>query len=187
MQLNSNPKKSKLDHAPSNITFLISFEIGITISEDEQDSDSGICLKRNFTPIVIDLDSESENEPINEQEILKGLQEKIEKRYLNDSKIFIHNSDHNHDHLRSNDEDFEFEYICQIPFGNQVDSQKSNFSILQRLPEVPVAQEKLLEDRIYRLLSKYNSKELSIGKTVKEIVCKDSMLSRPLKKRRIKF
>ena len=129
------------------------------------------------------MDSESENEPINEQEILKGLQEKIEKRYLNDSKIFIHNSDHNHDHLRSNDEDFEFEYICQIPFGNQVDSQKSNFSILQRLPEVPVAQEKLLEDRIYGLLSKFKSKELSDD----EMVCKDSMLSRPLKKRQIKF
>ena len=187
MQLNSNPKKFKLDQALWNITFQISFEIGITISEDEQDSDSIICLKRNFTPIVIDLDSESENEPINEQEILKGLQEKIEKRYLINSKTFIHDSDHNHDHLRSNDEEFEFEYICQIPFGNQIVTEKSNCSILQSLPEVPIAQDKLLEDRIHSLLSNYKHKELLKDHNVNELVGKDSMLAIPLKKRRIKL
>ena len=134
--------------------------------------------------MVIDLESEIENEPIYEQEILKGLQEKIDKRYLNDSKVLIHNSDHNHDHLRSNDEPFEFEYICQIPFENQVVSQKSNFSILQNLPEVPAAQDKLLEDRIQNLLSKYKEKE---NENANELVRKDSMLSKPLKKRQIKL
>ena len=137
--------------------------------------------------MVIDLESETENEPINEQEILKGLQEKIDKRYLTDSKVYIHDSDHNHDHLHSNDEPFEFEYICQIPFGNQVVSQKLNFSILQGLPEVPAAQDKILEDRIHKMLSKYKSKQLSKDHNVKELVSKDSMLSRPLKKRQIKL
>ena len=121
--------------------------------------------------MVIDLESETENEPINEQEILKGLQGKIDKRYLNASKVYIHDTNHNHDHLNSNDEEFEFEYICQIPFGNQ----NSNCSILQSLPEVPIAQDKLLEDRIHSLLSKYESKELSKDNNVNEL---DSMLSR---------
>ena len=103
--------------------------------------------------MVNDLESKSENEPINDQEIFKGLQEKIEKRYLNDSKVFIHDSDHNHDHLNSNSEEFEFEYICEIPFGNQVVSQNSSISILQSLPEVPVDQDRLLEDRIHTMLS----------------------------------
>ena len=134
--------------------------------------------------MVIDLESETENEPINEQEILKGLQGKIDKRYLNASKVYIHDTDHNHDHLNSNDEEFEFEYICQIPFGNQVVSQNSNFSFLKSLPEVPIAQDKLLEERIHRLLSKYKHKELSKGT---KLVSNDSMLSRPLKKRRIKL
>ena len=159
--------------------------IGITISEDEDDLDSIVCLERNVTPLVIDLDSKLEKEPINEQDILVGLQEKINKRYLNDSKVYIHDSDHNHDHLNSNDEEFEFEYICQIPFGNQIFTEKSNCSILQSLPEVPIAQDKLLEDRIHKLLSKYKRKELS--KYSNEFVGKDSMLSIPLKKRRIKL
>ena len=97
--------------------------IGITISEDEDDLDSIVCLERNVTPLVIDLDSKLEKEPINEQDILVGLQEKINKRYLNDSKVYPHNTDHNHDHLKSNEEEFEFEYICQIPFRNQNFSQ----------------------------------------------------------------
>ena len=101
--------------------------------------------------MVISL--ESENDQIKEQEILKGLEEEIENRYLNDSKIFIHDSDHNHDHLNSNSEEFEFEYICEIPFGNQVVSQNSSISILQSLPEVPVDQDRLLEDCIHTMLS----------------------------------
>lgn len=60
---------------------------------------------------------------------------------------------HNHDYLHSNDEPIELKYISQIPFGNQVVSQKSNFSILQNLPEVPATQDKLLEDRIHEILS----------------------------------
>ena len=137
-------------------------------------------MGRNVTP-------DSEKEPINEQEILKGLQGKIDKRYLNDSKVYIHDTDHNHDHLHSNAEEFEFEYICQIPFGNQVFSQNSNFSFLQSLPEVPIAQDKLLEDRIQSLLSKYKSKKISEDHNVNEFVGKESMLSIPLKKRRIKL
>ena len=101
--------------------------------------------------MVISL--ESENDQIKEQEILDGLEEEIENRYLNDSKIFIHDCDHNHDHLNSNSEEFEFEYICEIPFGNQVVSQNSSISILQSLPEVPVDQDRLLEDRIHTMLS----------------------------------
>ena len=155
--------------------------IGITISDDEVDSDSIVCLEQDTTEII-DLESETENEQINEQEILKGLQGKIDKRYLNASKVYIHDTNHNHDHLNSNAEEFEFEYICQIPFGNQ--DQNSNYSILQNLPEVPVAQDKLLEDRIHSLLSKYESKESSKDNNVNEL---DSMLSRPLKKRRIKL
>ena len=161
--------------------------IGITISEDEDNLDSIDCLERNVTPLVIDIDSKLEKEPINEQDILVGLQEKIDKRYLNDSKVYIHDSDHNHDHLNSNDEEFEFEYICQIPFGNQIVTEKSNCSILQSLPEVPITQDKLLEDRIQSLLSKYKSKELSKENNVNELVGNDSMLSIPLKKRRIKL
>ena len=53
--------------------------IGITISDDEDDSDSIICLEQKVTLILIDLDSESETN----QEIMTGLQEKIEERYLN--------------------------------------------------------------------------------------------------------
>ena len=137
-------------------------------------------MGRNVTP-------DSEKEPINEQEILKGLQGKIDKRYLNDSKVYIHDTDHNHDHLQSKDEEFEFEYICQIPFGNQIIMEKSNCSILQSLPEVPIAQDKLLEQRIHRLLSKYKHLELSKDNNVNELISNDSMLSRPLKKRRIKL
>ena len=137
--------------------------------------------------MVIDLESETENEPINELEILKGLQGKIDKRYLNASIVYIHNTDHNHDHLNSNDEEFEFEYICQIPFGNQIVTEKSNCSILQSLPEVPISQDKLLEDQIHNLLSKYKSKDLSEDHNINELVGKDSMLSIPLKKRRIKL
>ena len=133
--------------------------------------------------MVIDLESETENEPINEQEILKGLQGKIDKRYLNASKVYIHDTDHNHDHLHSNAEEFEFEYICQIPFGNQVVTEKSNFSVLQSLPDVPISQDKLIEDRIHNLLSTYKSKVLSEDNHVNEMVCKNLMLSRPLKKR----
>ena len=81
--------------------------IGITISDDEVDSESIVCLYQNT--MVIDLESGSENEAITEQEILEGLQGKIDKRYLNDSKVYIHDTDHNHDHLNSNDdEEFEF-------------------------------------------------------------------------------
>ena len=159
--------------------------IGITISDDEVDSESIVCLEQNVTPIVTDLDSGSENELIAEQEILKGLQGKIDKRYLNDSKVYIHDTDHNHDLLNSNDDAFEFEYICEIPFVNQVVTEKSNCSILQSLPEVPIAQDKILEDRIHNLLSKYKSKDTSEDNHVNEMVCKNLMLSRPLKKRRI--
>ena len=158
--------------------------IGITISDDEVDSESIVCLEQNVTPMVIDLDSECENGSIHEQEILKGLQGKIDKRYLNDSKVYIHETDHNHDHLNSNDDEFEFEYICEIPFVNQIVKEKSNFSILQSLPEVPISQDKLLEDRIHNLLSKYKSKDLSDDN---EMVRKNLMLSIPLKKRRIKL
>ena len=81
----------------------------LPISDNEDNSDSIICQGRNVTPMVIDLESKSEYVPINEQEILKGLQGKIDKRYLNDSKVYIHDTDHNHDHLNSNDdEEFEF-------------------------------------------------------------------------------
>ena len=170
----------KRAYESSYIHFII---IGITISDDEVDSESIVCLDQNTTSMVIDLDSESKNESINEQDILKGLQGKIDKRYLNDSKVYIHDTDHNHDHLHSNAEEFEFEYICQIPFGNQ----NSNCSILQSLPEVPIAQDKLLEDRIQSLLSKYKSKKISEDHNVNEFVGKESMLSIPLKKRRIKL
>ena len=70
---------------------------------------------------------------------------------------------------------------------NQIVKEKSNFSILQSLPEVPAAQDKLLEDRIHSLLSKYKSQKLSDDHNVNELVGKDSMLSIPLKKRRIKL
>ena len=163
----------------------IHFVIGIKFSDCEDDSDSIVCFNQKVTSLVIDLESETENEPINEKDVLAGLQEKIDKRYLNASKVYIHDSDHNHDHLNSNEEEFEFEYICQIPFGNQIFTEKSNCSILQSLPEVPIAQDKLLEDRIHKLLSKYKRKELS--KYSNEFVGKDSMLSIPLKKRRIKL
>ena len=165
----------------------IHFVIGITFSDDENDSNSNCCFNQKVTSLVIDLESETENEPINEKDVLAGLQEKIDKRYLNASKVYIHDSDHNHDHLTSNEEEFEFEYICQIPFGNQDVSQNSNFSFLQSLPEVPVTQDKLLEDRIHSLLSKYRNKESSDHRNVNELVCKESMLSIPLKKRRIKL
>ena len=174
----------KRAYESSYIHFII---IGITISDDEVDSESIVCLDQNTTSMVIELDSESKNESINEQDILKGLQGKIDKRYLNDSKVYIHNTDHNHDHLNSNDEEFEFEYICEIPFGNQVVSQNSNFSFLQSLPEIPITQDKLLEDRIQSLLSKYKSKKISEDHNVNEFVGKESMLSIPLKKRRIKL
>ena len=160
---------------------------GITISDDEEESNSIVCLEQKVKPIVIDLESESENEPIGQQEILKGLQEEIDKRYLNNSKVFIHDSDHNHGHFNSDDEEFQFEYICQIPFGNQIVTGKSNCSILQSLPEVPTAQDKLLEDRIHSLLSKYKSKDLSDENNVNEMVGKNLMLSIPLKKRRIQL
>ena len=160
---------------------------GIIISDDEEESNSIVCLEQKVKPIVIDLESESENEPIGQQEILKGLQEEIDKRYLNDSKVFIHDSDHNHGHFSSDDEEFQFEYICQIPFGNQIVKEKLNCSILQSLPEVPTAQDKLLEDRIHSLLSKYKSKDLSDENNVNEMVCKNLMLSIPLKKRRIQL
>ena len=161
--------------------------IGITFSDDENDSNSIVCFNQKVTSLVIDLESETENEPIDEKDILVGLQEKIDKRYLIASKVYIHDSDHNHDHLNSNDEEFEFEYICEIPFGNQVVSQNSNFSFLQSLPEVPVTQDKLLEDRIHSLLSKYKRKELSNKTDVNEMVGDNLMLSRPLKKRRIQL
>ena len=173
-------KRYKRAYESSYIHFII---IGITISDDEVDSESIVCLDQNTTSMVIELDSESKNESINEQDILKGLQGKIDKRYLNDSKVYIHDTDHNHDHLHSNAEEFEFEYICQIPFGNQ----NSNCSILQSLPEVPIAQDKLLEDRIHSLLSKYKCKKISEDHNVNEFVGKESMLSIPLKKRRIKL
>ena len=130
------------------------------------------------------MEFESENEPINEEGILKGLQGKIDKRYLNDSKVYIHDTDHNHDHLNSNEEEFEFEYICEIPFGNQGVLQNSKISILRSLPEVPVSQDKLLEDCIHSLLSRYKQKDFCWGNNINEL---DSMLSRPLKKRRIKL
>ena len=161
--------------------------IGIIISDDENDSNSNCCFNQKVTSLVIDLESETENEPINEKDVLAGLQEKIDKRYLNASKVYIHDSDHNHDHLNSNNEEFEFEYICEIPFGNQVVSQNSNFSFLQSLPEIPITQDKLLEDRIHSLLSKYKCKKISEDHNVNEFVGKESMLSIPLKKRRIKL
>ena len=124
---------------------------------------------------------------MNDQEILKGLQERIEKRYMNSSKVYIHDTDHDHNHLHSKDEPFEFEYICEIPFGNQIVSQNFNFSILQSLPEVPVSQDKLLEDRILNLLANHKLKELSEDNFASQMVNKKYQESMPLKKRRIKI
>ena len=42
--------------------------LGITISDNEDDSDSIVCMERNVTSKIIDLESESENEPMNEEE-----------------------------------------------------------------------------------------------------------------------
>lgn len=170
---------------------IISLIIGIIISdsEDEEDSNSIICLEQNVVHnMFIELDSE--NESIKDQEILKGLQERIEKQYMNSSQIYIHDTDHDHDHLHTKDEPFEFEYICEIPFGNQVAPQHSNHSILQSLPEVPVSQDKLLEDRIHHLLANDKLKQLSEDKIVDQLVhIKDQefMSNRPLKKRPIKL
>ena len=49
--------------------------------------------------------------------------------------------------------------------------------------QVSVAQDKLLEDRIHNLLPRYKSKKLSKETNVNEMVCMNSLLSRPLKKR----
>ena len=61
--------QKSLNKSFSKIHFII---IGITISDDEVDSDSIVCLEQDTTEII-DLESKTENEPINEQEILKGL------------------------------------------------------------------------------------------------------------------
>ena len=105
---------------------------------------------------------------------------------MNSSQTLVHDTEHNHDHLVDKDKPFEFTYLGQIPFGNQ--NIQSN-SFLTSLPEVPVTQDKILNDKVETMLANYKRKELSEANCQTEYSYEkdsDSML-RPLKKRRIKY
>ena len=162
----------------------------ITISEDEDDdTDSVIFIEEKVKPRPNETNSDNENEAPNEQEILKGLQEKIQTKYMNSTKTFVHDTEHNHDHLVDKDKPFEFTYLGQIPFSNQTIQSNSQESILNSLPEVPIAQDKLLNDQVETMLANYKRKELSEQNCQTEYSYEkdsDSML-RPLKKRRLKY
>ena len=152
-----------------NLNFINYFSI--SIGNLDVDSDLDNLLHQNG------LDSKSQNEPSEDQSILAGLQRIINERYLNSSKIFVHDSDHNHDHIKENEDTFEFEYICEIPFPNQVNHQNST---LIHVPEIPEFHDKLLDERIQNMLTAYRCNLYSYEK--------DSYsMSRPLKKRRIKY
>ena len=143
----------------------------IFIGNTDVDSDLDIFLDQNG------LDSKLQNKPSEEEAILAGLQNIINERYLNSSKIFVHDSDHNHDHMKENEDTFEFEYICEIPFPNQVNQQNTT---LIHVPEIPEYHDKLLNERIQNMLTAYRCNLYSYEK--------DSYsMSRPLKKRRIKY
>ena len=106
---------------------------------------------------------------------------------MNSSKTFVHDTDHNHDHLIDKDKPFEFEYLGQIPFGNQAIQSNSQESFLKSLPEFPDAQDRILNDQVETMLANYKRKELSEPNCQTEYSYEkdsDSML-RPLKKRRI--
>ena len=108
---------------------------------------------------------------------------------MNSTTTFVHDTDHNHDHLVDKDKPFEFTYLGQIPFGNQTIQSNSKDSFLKSLPEIPVAQDKILNDKVKTMLAHYKRKELSESNCQIEFSYEkdsDSML-RPLKKRRIKY
>ena len=67
---------------------------------------------------VNEIESDVENKEPNQQEVLKGLQDKIQKRYWDSSKTYVHDTDHNH--LIDKEKPIEFTYICQIPFPPKV-------------------------------------------------------------------
>ena len=137
---------------------------------------------------VNEIESDVENKEPNQQEVLKGLQDKIQKRYWDSSKTYVHDTDHNHDHLIDKEKPIEFTYICQIPFPPKVPQKTSTHTILKNLPEIPKSQEKALENQVKAMVANYRNKELSETNHPTEYSYeKDSeSLSRPLKKRRFK-
>ena len=108
---------------------------------------------------------------------------------MNSSQTLVHDTEHNHDHLVDKDKPIEFTYLGPIPFGNQALQSNSKESFLKSLPEVPVGQDKLLNDQVETMLANYKRKELSEPNCQIEFSYEkdsDSML-RPLEKRRIKY
>ena len=159
------------------------------ISDDEDDSDSIIFLEeRKVTmPKVTGTESDNEIKEPNQQDIFQGLLENIQEQHQNFQKIQVHDTDHNHDHdhLLEKEKPIEIRYICQIPFPKKVPQQTSINAILKSLPEVPISQEETLNNKIHAMVANYRCKELSELNYSYE---KDSdSLSRPLKKRKIKF
>ena len=158
------------------------------MSDDEDDSDSIIFLEeRKVTmPKVTGIECDNESKEPNQQDIIfQGLLDKIKEQHVNFLKIQVHDTDHDHDHLLEKEKPIEIRYICQIPFPKKVPQQTSINAILKSLPEVPISQEETLNNKIHAMVANYRCKELSELNYSYE---KDSdSLSRPLKKRKIKF
>ena len=112
---------------------------------------------------------------------------------MNSSQTYyVHDIDHNDNHiLEKEEEPFEFQYICEIPFPKKVPQQNSTQALLKNLPEVPYSQEKALQDQIQVMVANYQCKELSESEPnfEKEYYYEKNSYSmaRPLKKRKIKF
>ena len=142
-----------------------------------------------MAPKVNEIESDTENKEPNQQEVLKGLQDKIQKRYGDSSQTYVHDTDHNHDHLIDKEKPIEFTYICQIPFPPKVLQKTSAHAILKNLPEVPISQEKALDNQVEAMVANYRSKELSDPnhQTQYSYERDSDSLSRPLKKRKIKY
>ena len=108
---------------------------------------------------------------------------------MNSSQTLVHDTEHNHDHLVDKDKPIEFTYLGPIPFGNQTIQSNSKDSFLKSLPEIPVAQDKILNDKVETMLANYKRKELSESncQTVYSYEKDPDSMLRPLKKRRIKY
>ena len=159
----------------------LEFDLTFTGNTDD-DSNLDIFLDQNGTTKTIELESQSQNEPSEDQNILAGLQKIINQRYLNPSKIFVHDdSNHNHDFIHKNEDSFEFEYICEIPFPNLINQQNPNLTCPEYLHEhIPTSQDKTLDERVQNMLANYRCNLYSYEKD-------PYSMSRPLKKRRMKY
>ena len=142
--------------------------VGMAIVDDDVVNDS-------------DLD---QNESSEDQAILAGLQKRINECYLNSSNMNDNESDHKYDFVHKNEDSFEFEYICQIPFPNPFNQQNPNFTFPEHLPDIPTSQNKLLDERVQNMLDDYEV-DLSSKQTEYSYKKDSYSLSRPLKKRLI--